>query len=261
MKNTDSLTALPYAHRGLHDNQGDAPENTMLAFEKALQKGFAIECDVKLAKDGEVVVFHDDDLKRLCNREGRIEDFASNELATFTIMKSKQIIPRLSELLHKVDGRVPLVVELKSFDHTNFERDGKLEQAVLDTIRDYVGPLTLKSFNPFTVEFLKSKLHAWPVGFLSCNYEKDDDLRNVLQGHAASMTNLTAKAAQVADFISYSIDDLTPDLSQKCRSEKKPLMVWTVRTKEQFIKARQLADNIVFEWPGVQHRWRYQTLD
>lgn len=260
MKNYDGLTALPFAHRGLYDNTGDAPENTMLAFERALNAGFAIECDVKLAADGEVVVFHDDDLKRLCGRDGKVEQFTSAQLAAFAVMASTQTVPRLSELLQKVDGRVPLVVELKSFDHHHFDTSSKLEDAVLEAIRDYSGPLSLKSFNPFTIEHLKSKLHPWPVGFLSCNYANDLDLQSISHGQAAAHTHLTSKAAQIADFISYGIEDLTPALSEKCRREKKPLMVWTVRRKDQFLKARELADNIVFEWRAVEHRWKEQKV-
>lgn len=250
------LTKTPIAHRGIHNNSGDAPENSMLAFKNAIDAGFAIECDVKLTKDGKVIVFHDDDFRRLCHNDGAVEAVEYNEIRKYSILNSRQHVPLLNELLELVSGKVPLIVEIKSFDKKSLHTDYKLEAAVLDTIRNYHGPLGLKSFNPFTVEFLKQQICPFPVGFLSCNYEDDEDLKNLALHHAHALTHLTANAAIIADFISYSIDDLTEEISNLCRSKNKPLMVWTVRTLEQLKKAQKLADNIVFEGSFIKHDWK-----
>ena len=63
-----------YAHRGLHNNGSEAPENSMAAFKKAVKAGYGIELDIQLTKDKQVVVFHDDFLKRICGVEGKISD-------------------------------------------------------------------------------------------------------------------------------------------------------------------------------------------
>ena len=64
-----------YAHRGLHDNASDAPENSLAAFRKAVEKGFGIELDVQLTKDGEVVVIHDETIDRTSTGKGYVRDY------------------------------------------------------------------------------------------------------------------------------------------------------------------------------------------
>ena len=56
-----------YAHRGLHDSSRLIPENSMPAFREAVKQNLAIELDIHLTRDGKVVVFHDESLKRICN--------------------------------------------------------------------------------------------------------------------------------------------------------------------------------------------------
>ena len=55
-----------FAHRGLHKRDKSVPENSLAAFERAASYGYGIELDVQLSKDGQVVVFHDDTLNRVC---------------------------------------------------------------------------------------------------------------------------------------------------------------------------------------------------
>ncbi len=102
-----------YAHRGLHDRKAGIPENTMAAFRRAVERGFGIELDVQLTRDGEVVVFHDFDLKRICSVEGEVSDFTYKELRALSVDGTSEHIPKLSEVLEMVNGRVPLLVELK----------------------------------------------------------------------------------------------------------------------------------------------------
>ena len=102
-----------YAHRGLHDNDADAPENSMAAFQKAVEAGYGIEMDVQLSKDGVPVVFHDFTLKRICGQEGKVCDYTWQELESFRLCNSGERIPRFEDVLNEVRGRVPLIVELK----------------------------------------------------------------------------------------------------------------------------------------------------
>ncbi len=75
MDNGDNMRdVLIFAHRGV---QTIAPENTILAFEKALEIGIdGIELDVQLTKDGEIVVIHDEELGRICNGIGLVKDMS-----------------------------------------------------------------------------------------------------------------------------------------------------------------------------------------
>ena len=111
-----SLMGHYYAHRGLHDNETDAPENSMNAFKKAIDAGYGIELDVQLTKDRIPVVFHDETLKRVCGVDGRVRDYTYEELQQFRLCRSDERIPLFSDFLKLVDGKVPLIIEIKIQD-------------------------------------------------------------------------------------------------------------------------------------------------
>lgn len=107
------FTDVYYAHRGLHDNASEAPENSLAAFVRAVKAGYGIEMDIQLSKDRIPVVFHDFTLKRVCGREGKVCDYTYQELKEFKLYNSGETIPRFEDVLKAVGGRVPLIVELK----------------------------------------------------------------------------------------------------------------------------------------------------
>lgn len=102
-----------YAHRGLHDNETDAPENSMSAFRRAVEAGYGIELDVQVTKDKIPVVFHDFTLQRVCGQEGKVCDYTYEELQKFRLCKSSETIPLFEDVLKLVAGKVPFIVELK----------------------------------------------------------------------------------------------------------------------------------------------------
>ncbi len=102
-----------YAHRGLFDNTSDAPENSLAAFERAVDMGFGIEMDIQLTKDNIPVVIHDFDLKRACGADLRVRDLTYSELTSFTLFDSKEHIPAFSDALALIAGRAPLIIEYK----------------------------------------------------------------------------------------------------------------------------------------------------
>ena len=113
VKNTADIDMLnrDFAHRGLWS--GRVPENSLSAFEAAARRGYAIELDVRPTKDGAIVVFHDDDLKRMCGRNALVRDLTLRELRTLTLKGTGEVIPTLNEVLKLIDGRVPLLIEVK----------------------------------------------------------------------------------------------------------------------------------------------------
>ena len=128
----DPALLCDYAHRGLH---GDGiPENSLAAFARACEEGYGIELDVHLARDGRVVVFHDDTLVRMTGRDGKISDYTADELANITLADTTEKIPTFSEVLALVNGRVPLLVELKGES-----TDVSLCEKVAALLRDYQG--------------------------------------------------------------------------------------------------------------------------
>ena len=105
----DWLTARPIAHRGLHDCNHLVWENTLSAFDAAIEGNFAIECDVRLTLDGVPVLFHDDQLKRLTGREGLVHETRAEDLQAMTVGATADRVPTLDTMLARVAGRVPLV--------------------------------------------------------------------------------------------------------------------------------------------------------
>ena len=103
-----------FAHRGLHSRDKSVPENSLEAFRLAAEAGYGVELDVQLSKDGQVVVFHDNDLERVCGVEDRVDEWTYEELQTLRLVGTEQRIPLLSEVLQVIRGRGPLIVELKS---------------------------------------------------------------------------------------------------------------------------------------------------
>lgn len=133
---------MGFAHRGLHGP--GIPENSMAAFRAALEIGAGIECDVRLSGDGEVVVFHDHDLRRMCASALAVEATRADMLASQRLFDSNEHIPLLSELFDLVAGRAPLLIELKC-------RGGnasRLSQAVAALLAGYSGPAGVMSFEP-----------------------------------------------------------------------------------------------------------------
>ena len=102
---------VKFAHRGLHDSE--KAENSMSAFAAAVEHGYAIELDVRLSKDGELVVFHDDTLDRMTEAVGRVDSFTVEELSRLHLGGTDDCVPTFRDVLKLVDGRVPLLVEMK----------------------------------------------------------------------------------------------------------------------------------------------------
>ena len=138
-----------YAHRGLWGE--GAPENSLAAFARAAEKGFAIELDVQLSRDGTVMVFHDYTLDRMCTKEGRLSDFTAAELGNIPLNGAEnQTIPTLREVLESVAGRVPLLIELKGESG-----DTALCPKLLETLADYKGAWCVESFNPLLLQWFR----------------------------------------------------------------------------------------------------------
>lgn len=147
MRNIDFLKRK-IAHRGIYDNKL-VPENSILAFEKAINKKEMIELDVHLTKDNYVVVFHDDTLDRMTNKKGNIKDYTLEELNSIKLVGGSTI-PTLSEVLKLTQGKVPLLIELK-IDQKNY----KLEKEVIKLLDNYKGEFAIQSFRPSTIIYFR----------------------------------------------------------------------------------------------------------
>ncbi len=155
------------AHRGLHSGDGAVPENSLKAFDKAGEKGYGVELDVTLSKDGQVVVFHDDDLKRVCGVDGFIGDRTLEELQSLSLLESDQTIPLFTEVLDVYAGRGPMIVELKKTPGRNDE----LCEKTLAILKEYTGDYCVESFDPTIVAWFRENAPEIVRGQLACKAE------------------------------------------------------------------------------------------
>ncbi|MBQ8717281.1 MAG: glycerophosphodiester phosphodiesterase [Clostridia bacterium] len=157
----------PYAHRGLWG--GEIPENSLAAFRRAAEHGFAIELDVQLSSDGEVMVFHDYTLNRVCGVQGKVAERTAAELTNIPLNGvENECIPTFGQVLDTVDGRVPLLIELKG-ESGNTD----LVPAVLKLLADYQGEWCLETFNPLLLRAVRKQAPQVVRGLLSSDLIKE----------------------------------------------------------------------------------------
>lgn len=243
--------AKPIAHRGLFERHR-FPENSLEAFLAARDCHFAAECDVRLAADGDVYVFHDDGLERLTGASGDFGSASKDDVAALKLQGTASHVPKLSELLDVAGSDLALVIELKSFSHAGWDTSGRLEARVLEVLQGFQGVALLKSFNPHSVENLLRAAHPWPVGQIACSMRQDGDFPFLHEEEARRLSRLETDAAYGAHFISYGIADLDEGLRFSPRHGQKPWMTWTVRTPEQLVKAASLRCQVIFERPVLE---------
>ena len=153
------------AHRGLHNDM--IPENSITAFKEAIKYNYIIELDVQILKDNNVVVFHDDNLRRLTGINKKIKDTTYDEIKKLKLLNTNEHIPLFLDVLKLVDGKVPLLIELK-YD----TKVGLLEDKLLSILKDYNGNYAFQSFNPRSLIYLKKKCPGILRGILVSDFKK-----------------------------------------------------------------------------------------
>lgn len=230
------LFARPVAHRGLHSH--DVPENTLAAFEAAIEAGLPIELDVQLTADDALVVHHDTDLRRLSGRPERVRDLSVRQLRDVRIADTDQHPPGLSETLEFIGGRVPILVEIKAGDHRYLRAS-----ACAAALRDYRGPSAVQSFDPFIIGWFHRNAPEIIRGQLAGSLA---DVRSISWGTRLMLQNLAFTTVSHPDYIGYEFGFTTKLRSWLIR-RKWPLLLWTITTREDMGTARSLADNVIFE--------------
>jgi glycerophosphoryl diester phosphodiesterase len=226
------LTARPIAHRGYHDLNRTRWENTLSAFEAAAARDFAIECDVHLSKDGVPVVFHDGVLDRLTGEKGDIFDRTAAELSQLRIGGTQDRVPTLAEMLAKVGGAVPLVIELKGIEG----KDEGLVGKVATLLRDYAGKAAIMSFDHWLVRRFAIEAPGIPAGLTAWKKEPAE-----LEKHFSML-------AHPIDFTSFNWADLPNPFVTMLRDRLGlPVITWTVRDAAGREATRRYADQMTFE--------------
>lgn len=229
-----------YAHRGLYDNEGDAPENSMAAFRKAVDAGYGIELDVQLTKDRIPVIFHDETLKRICKIKGNVRDYTYQELQQFPLCKSTERIPRLADFLEMVDGKVPLIVEVKIHEKTE-----EVCSVIDALLREYTGPYCVESFHPLAVLWYKKHRPEVVRGQLSSSF---GTLRKREQLIMKPIHYLMVNGVCKPEFIAYDCRHRHNLSRVLCRDLYGALSVaWTIKSQKQLDECRKDYDLFIFE--------------
>ncbi len=239
-KNREPFMDVYYAHRGLHDNEGEAPENSLAAFRKAVEAGYGIEMDVQLTKDKVPVVFHDFTLKRACGKEGKVCDYTWKELKDIGLFGSRQTIPKFEDVLSVVLGKVPLIIELK-VEWTELDVCGVVD-AVL---REYQGPYCIESFNPMVLLWYRRYHNDVMRGQLADGFIKTGEFKGLLY---VFLQNLLLNGATKPDFIAYNHKYENNISRRLCRGLYKNLAVaWTIKNQEELEHAKKHFDLFIFD--------------
>ena len=231
-----------FAHRGLHDSKAGIVENTLPAFEAACEKGYGIELDIRFTRDSRVIVFHDDDLGRLVGDDRKVSDFTLDELREIPLCGiASARIPTLREVLDRVNGRVPLLIEVK-----NGTDNARLCEALMAHLEGYRGAYIVESFNPLIVGWFRKNAPQVVRG----------QLVSPMKGYAAQasrvsalfMSGLLLNCIGRPDFVAYDANAkrfFSPHFQRVLY--RTPMAGWTIRSEgmARVIEAR--GEMIIFE--------------
>jgi glycerophosphoryl diester phosphodiesterase len=244
MRAPDWLTARPVAHRGLHDRALGIIENMPGAARAAIEGNFAIECDIQLTSDGEAMVHHDDALGRLTEGSGALLGLTAARLKAMAFKETSERMMSLGDLCALVDGRVPLVIEVKS----HFDGDRRLVSRMAQVLAAYHGPAVGMSFDPDQVMALREKMPQLPRGIVAEREYTAANWPEATPAQRRGMLHLRHAFRTQPHFVAYWVDDLPAPAPWIARNIFGcPLLTWTVRTPEQRKRAVLHADQMIFE--------------
>lgn len=221
------------SHRGIHDNI-KIFENTKEAIKLAKDKNYIIEIDIHLTKDNQIIVFHDYNTKRITKKDMIIEESNYNDLNKQNIIH----IPLLKEILKLINGKVPLLIEIKQENKV-----GKLEQNLMNILKDYKGEYAIQSFNPKVLYWFKRNYPNIKRGQLSCKYKN----KKIPKTKKYILSNMLFNFVTKPNFISYKYNELSIKKIRKYQNKNIKVLAWTITNKQDYNKYIKLYDNLICE--------------
>lgn len=240
MRDLNWLVARPIAHRGLHG--GNLIENCENAFAAAIEKNYAIECDVQLTADGEAIVFHDDTVDRLLEGSGAVKNFTTKQIKNMAFKNGLGQVQTLVELFEQVAGRSTLVIELKTLWDNNVD----LSKRALNVIQNYKGPLALMSYDPLLISYIALESPATIRGIIG-ECSAFDTYKTLPMAQSLELRQMTHLAQTKPHFISYYFRDLPHKPVTQFRSKGNPVITFTIRNPQQAADARRYCDQVTFQ--------------
>ena len=231
-----------FAHRGLFDNESNHPENSIEAFKTAVKNHYGIELDIQLTKDKKVVVVHDESLKRNCRIDKTIQECTYEELQKYPLFNSEATIPLFTDVLKTIDGKVPLIVEVKvGLDYLETTIEG---QKILD---EYKGDYVVESFNPSVPRWYKKHRKNVIRGQLAYNSLRDHQSKMPYLMKFL-LTNTLFNVFSHPDFIAYNCEEWHHVSNYICKYFYRLVMVtWTIKSQKDLNEKEKFFDLLIFD--------------
>ena len=230
------FSGRPFAHRGLHQ-KGLIPENSLAAFQRACEHHYGIELDVRMSKDGHLCILHDRSLNRMAGHDLKIDSLDLKAIQAYHLEGTAEHVPSLAEALKVVDGRVPLIIEMKS--NGLHDDPARIPRSLQKAMADYPGPWCVESFDARMLRVCRRLGYTVPLGQLSAR-QPLFPFAKWLQGML--VCNLISRP----DFIAYE-KGASPPGWRFYRRHSVPLIAWTVRSKDEWNRIRDVYSNYIFE--------------
>lgn len=227
------LTEKIISHRGIYDNK-NIFENSLEAITKAKEKNYIVEIDIHITKDDQIVVFHDYNTKRITKKDMIIENNNYKDLNNQDIYH----MPLLEEVLELVNGKVPLLIEIKQK-----RKAGKLEHKLMDILNNYKGEYAIQSFNPLTIYWFKKNYPNILRGQLSYKFKT----KKILKLKKYILSNMFFNIITKPNFISYKYDELSLSKIKKYKQKNITILGWTITNKKEYNKYIKIYDNLICE--------------
>jgi len=221
------------AHRGIHNNK-TIYENTLESFKPAIKQKLIIELDIRLTKDKQIIVFHDNNTKRITKQNKIVEENTYQELNNQDIIH----IPLLSEVLKLVDGKVPLLIEIKPSNQA-----GELETILMKILKTYKGQYAIQSFSPKVLYWFKRNYPNILRGQLSHQYKKT----KISSTKKIILSNMLLNFITKPNFISYKYNELSPSQIKKYQKKNITVIGWTITNEREFNHYKKYYDNLICE--------------
>lgn len=223
------LYERPIAHRGLHNET--LTENSMGAFRNAVEHGYNIEIDVHQLKSGEIAIFHDYTLSRVCKKDVALCELTLDDIkGDDYLLPNGEHIPLLTEFIDMVDGKVGIILEVK---FAGFSME--LEKAVYNIIKGKESYIAVQCFSPTTMRWFREHAPEFQQGFL-CT-------KPLLRLWSPLLKKIKP------DYLACNVKCAESSYAKK-KAEKNnyKFVIWTVRTKEQIdLCVKAGVNNIIFE--------------
>lgn len=227
------------AHRGLHNKDKGIAENSISAYGEAIKRNLPIEIDIRLSRDGEVVVFHDENLKRVCGIDKQVIDLNLKDLQKLYLLNTTDTIPTFQQVLELVDGSVPLLIEIKA----TTKRNRELCEKAWGILKDYKGAYAVQSFYPPILRWFKKNAPSITRGQLSTNFYKIKNHKPFEPLAGLLLFNFLSRP----DFVSYEYKYPKFFPLSICRLLGAETIAWTYTNEEEIDKTDNYFSAYIFE--------------